>query len=446
MLGALLGLAIVLEPRLGLLLLVVTVPFGSLRQVQVGVVNVGAGEAVLGLTLASWLMRLAVEQRHEPAWRRRAWPSLALPLALLLGVMLLSVLGTFSLQHSVKELVKWTEVLIVYVMVAVGLDARWRGRLVLAMLLAGSLAAAQGIYQFLFRMGPEGFVLFDRFMRAYGTFEQPNPYGGYLGLTLPLALGLLAAVALDRGAWRRGSRLLLAAVAAGSAVLMLAALIMSWSRGAWLGFAAAVLAIGVALVVRSGRGAVLVVVLVAIVAYAVLAGGLASVPPAVVQRLDDFLPYLGVMDVRGVEVTDANFSVLERMAHWQAAWAMWTDRPWLGVGIGNYEPIYARYALPLWDLPLGHAHNYYLNIAAEAGLAGLLAYLLLWAAALRLAWRAARRRVGWEWGVALGVLGAIVHLSVHNVFDNLYVHGMYLLVAMLLGLISSGQGKEVGSR
>ena len=27
-------------------------------------------------------------------------------------------------------------------------------------------------------------------MRAYGTFQQPNPYAGYLGLTLPLAFSV----------------------------------------------------------------------------------------------------------------------------------------------------------------------------------------------------------------------------------------------------------------
>ena len=154
------------------------------------------------------------------------------------------------------------------------------------------------------------------------------------------------------------------------------------------------------------------------------------------QRFSDFVPYLGVFDVRGAEVTDANFAVVERMAHWQAAWQMWTDRPWLGVGIGNYEPVYPRYALPLWPLPLGHAHNYYLNIAAETGVIGLVAYLLLWSVAFVLAWRAIRRGSGWELGVALGVLGVVVHLSVHNLFDNLYVHGMYLHLAILLGLIS----------
>ncbi|MEJ2735336.1 MAG: hypothetical protein P8189_17530, partial [Anaerolineae bacterium] len=64
----------------------------------------------------------------------------------------------------------------------------------------------------------------------------------------------------------------------------------------------------------------------------------------------------------------------------------------------------------------------------------LTAYLFLWGAALLAIWRTTRRATGWHWGVALGVLGVLVHLSVHNFFDNLYVHGMYLHVAILLGM------------
>jgi O-antigen ligase len=218
---------------------------------------------------------------------------------------------------------------------------------------------------------------------------------------------------------------------------MLMALVMTWSRGAWLGLAAAGAVMALAVVVRSGRGAVLGTVFGLLAAYVLLAGGLARVPPAITQRFSDFVPYLGVLNVEGMEVTDANFAVLERVAHWQAAWRMWTDHPWLGVGIGNYEPAYARYALPLWPQALGHAHNYYLNVAAETGAIGLLAYLVLWAAALIAAWRAARRAQGWYWGLALGVLGVLVHLSVHNFFDNLFVHSMYLQVAILLGILAA---------
>jgi putative inorganic carbon (HCO3(-)) transporter len=206
-----------------------------------------------------------------------------------------------------------------------------------------------------------------------------------------------------------------------------------------------------AVVVRRGRAAVLLVLAGLLVFYALLATGLTRLPTVIGQRFGDLLPYAGVSDVRGAEVTDANFAVLERMAHWQSALDMWTDHPWLGVGIGNYEAAYASYALPQWPEALGHAHNYYLNIAAEAGLLGLAAYLLLWGAAMLGAWRAARRSQGIARGIALGVLGAVTHVAVHHLFDSLFVHGMYLHLALLLGtlpplIVPEARGQVVLSR
>jgi hypothetical protein len=40
------------------------------------------------------------------------------------------------------------------------------------------------------RHHPLGFRLADGSYRAYGTFEQPNPLGGFLGLLWPVAAGL----------------------------------------------------------------------------------------------------------------------------------------------------------------------------------------------------------------------------------------------------------------
>ena len=439
-LGGVVLLVTLVEPQLGLVFLIVAVPFGTIRQVHLGVMNVGLTEVLLVLVAGAWLARLAI--RREATRHTVPRPALLWPLALFMGALLLSLLVTSSLQHSIKELIKWFEVLLVYLLVALGVKGKWARTMAFAIVLTGGLAALHGIYQFLFRVGPEGFLLFGRFMRAYGTFEQPNPYGGYLGLTLPVALGLTVVTALGLGRWSRTWRWLTLAVAGICAALMLAALVMSWSRGAWLGFGAALAGMAVALVVKSGRGAVLGVVVVALVGYVLLAGGLARVPPSLIQRFSDFVPYLGVSDVRGAEITDANFAVLERVAHWQAAWQMWTDHPWLGVGIGNYESVYPRYALPQWPLALGHAHNYYLNIAAETGVIGLGAYLLLWGVALFQAWRAARCASGWELGIALGVLGVLIHLSVHNFVDNLYVHGMYLQLAVLLGLVAGIRGDQ----
>lgn len=425
--GGIVMVATLVRPALGILLIVPAVPLGSLQQVSLGPMNVGLTEALVALVLAAWMM-----QRVSRRPQRLTIPSLTVPMLLFLGVMLLSALRSVSLELSIKEIIKWVEVLALYLLVANELDDRWTGALVAVFLTTGAFVALHGIYQFLFQIGPDAFILFDRFMRAHGAFNQPNPYGGYLGLTLPLAAGLVLAWFVPRGRRPSWAWLMLAAF---SGLLMGLALVMSWSRGAWLGFAAALAAMALALVARSGRATVLGALLLAAIAYALIAGGLARVPPSIVQRFADFVPYLGTLDIRGFEVTDANFAVLERLAHWQAAWSMWTDSPWLGVGIGNWAAAYSRYALPLWPLDLGHAHNFYLNIGAEAGVLGLAAYLLLVGSALVSAWRATGMTGGWRWGVSLGILGVLVHLSVHHVFDNLFVHGMYLHLAILLGIM-----------
>jgi O-antigen ligase len=115
---------------------------------------------------------------------------------------------------------------------------------------------------------------------------------------------------------------------------------------------------------------------------------------------------------------------------------MWRDHLWLGVGAGNYAVAYPSYNLPRWYEALGHAHNVYLNFAAEAGLLGLLAYLWLWLASLWQAGRTAAFDQRLAAAVGAGVLGALVHATVHNLFDNLWVQHVYLTLALLLGLLS----------
>ena len=39
--------------------------------------------------------------------------------------------------------------------------------------------------------------------------------------------------------------------------------------------------------------------------------------------------------------------------------------------------------------------------------------------------------------IAVGVLGVIVYLTVHSLVDNLYVQGIYLHIAILLGLLEA---------
>ncbi len=433
LLGTIAAVLILVNPVWGLVALIPLIPFSSLISIQVGGVSLGGMEAILLLILVAWLLRMTASRQvvipHPP---------LLLLWLLWLGAILVSWLAALSLGAALTESLKWLEMLALYLFFIAIVRRRHLPWLVGAILLAGVAQALLGLYQFLFRVGPEGFLLFDgRFLRAYGTFRQPNPYAGYLGLVLPIALSLVL--------WGLSSRrppranrfvtpyyLLPTSFFLITFGLMLAALYASQSRGAWIGFAAAVVAVSL---VRGGRTAALFGLVVAAFAIAGAMGAFQALPPAIIQRFGDAFTALRIPDIATTEVTDANFAAIERLAHWKAAIDMWRDHLWLGVGFGNYPVVYPVYAIGRWLNPLGHAHNYYLNVGAETGLVGFLAYGLFWLAAFGLGWMAVRRSSGFQRAVAAGAVGVLVHLSVHNLVDNLFVQGMYLHIAIVLGLL-----------
>src|SRR5262249_51262203 len=84
----------------------------------------------------------------------------------------------------------------------------------------------------------------------------------------------------------------------------------------------------------------------------------------------------------------ANFSTLERLAQWAAGINMFLSHPVLGVVAGNYSEAYPQYSVVCWPDSLGHAHNYYINAAAETGAIGLVAFLALTVAMVFVGWRA----------------------------------------------------------
>jgi len=228
--------------------------------------------------------------------------------------------------------------------------------------------------------------------------------------------------------------------------------------------------------VWSPRARKLVIPLAGVSVLVVGLGTFGLLPQSFASRITSATENFGVFDVRTVALTSENFAVVERMAHWQAGWYMLQDYPFLGVGPGNYPAVYEDYYIPPWKEPLGHAHNYYLNMAVEAGVPGLLALLLV----LGLAFRGMGRRIRaadqilthahslsstsnavpftdagadpdlakagslaldppfsplFARALALGLLGSLAMFSIHNLFDNLLVHGVGIQVGVLLGLI-----------
>jgi putative inorganic carbon (hco3(-)) transporter len=451
------------EPLVGVGTALFLGPLWAWLRMEMPLVPAVIGQTVFLLTAGIWIVRgLLRRDLHIPL------PPLLLPVLGFMGVVLFSLWQPADLWVGFLEWGKWGQITLMFLLVydrLRGAEGRRRVVLVLALLAIGAVFQALiGLWQFgLAADLPEHFAIDARFYRAYGTFQQPNPYAGFLGLNGALLAGLVLAGVWD---WmiritthklqitNRKSQithhalrithhelpvtnyqlpitslkfgLLLFALAA-----VAAALLASWSRGGWMGFAAAIFVIAVLLPRRSAWGLALAVVIVT-GGVGLYASGLLH--PSIASRLTGFLEYLSFEDVRGVAINAANFAVIERMAHWQAALSMWRERFWFGVGFGCYEAAYPAYRLINWPLALGHAHNYYLNLLAETGSTGLAAYLVMLGSIYAGLWRASRRTAGWVRGLALGLAGAWTHFNAHNFVDNILVNNVHLHLGVLLAL------------
>ncbi len=232
-------------------------------------------------------------------------------------------------------------------------------------------------------------VMAGRIPRLRSVYYSPNEAALLLVRTWPLA----AALALhSAGRWRRP--LLLATG------VILTALALTFSRGAWL--------LGVP-------------------------AGLAAL--SLLQRRRWAGPWLlgGALLAALVALSRGGSTAL-RPEVWQAAWAMWRDHPWLGVGLDGFQWVYPRYmALSAWREPLlYHPHNLVLELGTWMGLLGLLTVLAMgwtWAGLWRRATAAHPSPVlsglaaGWIAGLAHGMVDAAFFLP-HLAFMTMITLGM----------------------
>jgi putative inorganic carbon (HCO3(-)) transporter len=265
---------------------------------------------------------------------------------------------------AAKGLLKLASYLGVYALMqeVLVIAPRWWDRMVAALLAGSLLTSVLGIRQLyadtaeLARWADPN-SLTTGTVRIYSTLGNPNLLAGYLLPVLPLAV-----VALLR--WRRPAPVLFALAALG---LGTSAVVLTYSRGAWMGLVAEAVVILLLLAMRSTRHwprlwRSLLPILLLLVAAALLTVLVMQVEPLRVRV---------VSLVAGRGDSSNNF----RINVWLAAWEMIQARPWLGIGPGNdaFNLIYPLYQQPKFNAL--SAYSIPLELAIEAGIPGLLAGL-----------------------------------------------------------------------
>ncbi len=460
----------ILQPRIALYLSAIAVPWGSLDYINLGALRLNSADLLVIFLVIGWLLsytlpaslargavaHVASKEFAGPLDREASNipPYLIVATLVLLGTMLVSTLVAINISDSLKEISKWLEFLALILFGTQYIRTRrqiWI--LVVLICLAGISQAIYGYTQAFYSLGPANFIR-DASLRVYGTFDQPNPFAGYLNISLSIALALLL---LGRNWMTR----ILAGL---TAVLLFAAEYLTQSRGGEIALAIAllfILIVGIPAVRAVMRPLI-------VVGLGAIAASLAGFIPSSI-----FTPLLNILGIANISFTSPNtqdYSTAERLAHWIAGLHMFFDHPILGVGIGNYPDAYPQYYVTIFVNSLGHAHNYYINIAAEMGFIGLVVYLLFLLAIFvagahsyrvinqrykqakaqqpkLLAPLGTRNKIlsllnhlglvqdgGYinDRALAIGLLAALITITVHNFVDDLYVHSLTNLIALLL--------------
>jgi putative inorganic carbon (HCO3(-)) transporter len=338
----------------------------------------------------------------------------------------------------------------VYLMLLMAFLGHWRGEVAVGGMALGAawLAAVIGVY---FGLTADWATESAKFapLQQVGLWIQgwrpglvlpdrvnANVAGSALALLLPLAVGGVT-WGLRRG---RGAARVLALLSLLPLGVAAAALLLTASRGAWLGLAAGVgaAAIGWIVLRRAGAGSR------ARRGWAVgllLALGLSS---AALFALAVTQPQL----VRWLGSVGGGVST-SRPDLWRDMLALVRDYPWTGSGLGSTLMVDATYVRLLHVGFIYHAHNLFLQVAIEQGVPGLVFFVAILAlAAYRLLVRATPGIL------ALAALAALVVLVVNGLVDaGLYasrlapllfvVPGFALAVAAAPGPLPAAQAEDV---
>jgi O-antigen ligase len=355
--------------------------------------SIAAAQILLGVAVLCWLaLHLArgIEVEAPPFF----WP-----LAVYAAVTLLS--AGFSLDPTVS--VTDCKQLFLFLLVPVVYDFARGARadtLLSIVISVGAASAFVGIVQY-------GVLNYDNLgRRMQGTLSHWMTYSGTLMLVICASVARLLFGTRDR-LW-----------AAFVLPALLVSLVLTLTRGAWLGAAAGA---GVLLLIKDVRLTLLVPVVAALV--------LVLAPDELSSRVNS----LGNM---------SDPTTRDRVAMLEAGAAIIRDHPWTGVGpdmIGRVYPDYRTASAVQADNP--HLHNVPLQIAAERGLPALVVWIGFVVSAIAGLWRLlGDRRARPLAAAGLGAMTAMLAagLTEYNFGDSEFL--MLLLVMITLPFAATRDG------
>ena len=294
----------------------------------------------------AWLIKLWKIKEYK--FKRTAFD---LPIACFAGFSALSILSSpdmgFSFYNYYNLVGRY--VLVYYLFVQNISSMRQVRQLIMVMLTAGIGAVFYGLYQYVHGIDVTSMLWIDGDQfpelktRVFSTMQNPNIFAGYLLVMLCMFFGLFTKMKTIK---MKSCMVFLFA-------LFFICLALTYCRGAILTLAVVLGCYGI---MKSKKLFFLMV----------LAGMLAAAfDTSITERV-----------LSSFNANDSSSQM--RLAMWESTVAMVIEHPFFGIGWGAYFMVYPYYDFFIQnpDVLIVHAHNMYLNIAAEIGLFGFAAFCI----------------------------------------------------------------------
>lgn len=368
-----------------------------LRTFVGGVLASAWDEAFLLALILLWLYKWAMCRSEKPF---KAAP-MDLPVVIFIAVMLVVLIVNspdFSISlegfRAVVQYILWYFVVLQLVKNQEGA----KGITTFFVAVVG-LMAVHGVFQYIIGVEmPAGWV--DRNeagvrTRVYSILTSPNIFGSLLTLACPMAVSLCLE---EKSTGRK-------IVFGGFALMMMASLVFTSSRGAWIGFAVAFL---VYVLLKDKRllipGIIAIVLVIALV-------------PSVGNRITYMLsPEYIESSLKG-----------GRLVRWLTGLRILEFYPIFGLGLGHFGGAVAMNhglstVVDVEVVDTFYMDNYYLKTAVESGIVGFIAFVFLMYQVFINGLRVVKLTKGDDFnrlacGILAGLSGVMVHNWVENVFE-----------------------------
>ena len=424
-LAGIIAAVIFCKPYLGIAFVILSIPFEG--RIDLGFISIYPLEAILAIFGLICIYKLI--DRRENCFRNTKLMYCCIPFVL---CIMLSAVKSIDYSLTVKEIVRWLELFMIYYLTINLINDEKKMRMILysifltvAVVSMCSLATWLwlGIVNYLStgveittsksNLPPSTFLGH----RAISFFGNSNPLAGYVNLIIPVLFGMLMTSA---SLWERSTLVIIT-------ILSFMTWCFTYSRVAWMSLALTMVLL-IFQTKAKKRGTLFLAIFFAILVTAFL----------IPDVRDNFIDRTKLQNLQYV--------LKHRATCYTVGYDLLKDDFILGIGVGNYPFIFKKFVYSdpslIWrfvhydnSLMLTHLHSLYLQIFVETGFLGLSAFIFWLVCIVKYLVSSLKSlENSRHYWLFVGLVGGVIVYLFNNLTDVLVVHGIHLQWGIILGL------------